>query len=413
MKEPKITNATREQVTSGALLQGDKVLWIIIAMLSIISVLLVFSATAKMAYDISGGSSTTRFLLTQLGYLGGSIAIMLVFYKVRVRVFGRWSWTIWGFFLLLTLATLVFGSKTNGAARWFSIGFINIQPSEFLKVATVLHLSRMLSRVKVPIAKLKLLPPLKGSTKAKNRKILLEGTLPIVFPIFASVGAILIAHTSSAILVFIISILILLIAGVNKREVGKLLLVAIMAGGIYTLAGIGRSDTAGGRVETWIATWLEDRTQVQVYDISDTERSMVAIQNGGLLGQGAGQSAMRVEMIHPETDYAFAFFVEEYGLILSIFLLLLYLWVFFRAMWIYERCEDRFSELLVINLALLILVQALLHVMVSVNFLPETGQILPLISRGGSALFCTYMSFMLMLSISRRNEEVAKAKTTN
>ncbi|MFI3317117.1 MAG: FtsW/RodA/SpoVE family cell cycle protein, partial [Rikenellaceae bacterium] len=119
-----------------------------------------------------------------------------------------------------------------------------------------------------------------------------------------------------------------------------------------------------------------------------------------------------VEMIHPESDYAFAFFVEEYGLILSILMLLLYLWVFFRAMWIYERCRDPFRELLVLSLASLILVQALLHVMVAVNFLPETGQILPLVSRGGSALFCTYMAFMLMLSISVKNEEQPKTKNT-
>ncbi len=391
---------------------GDKVLWVIIAMLSIISVLLVFSSTAKMAYDASSGNSSVRFLVTQLGYLGGSLAIVLVMHRFSVKLYGTFSWWIWGTFAVLTFVTLFLGSSTNGAARWLNVGPIRIQPSEFLKVATVLHLSAMLTLNKVQAKTLTLFPSLKKADKAKNKKIINEGLIPIVMPIFVSVAVILTAHTSSALLVFIISLLVLFIAGVRRREIFKVILVALIAGGLFTLLGMGRSGTASGRVDTWIATWSSDRTEIRVDDISDTERSMIAIQNGGLLGRGAGQSAMRVEMIHPESDYAFAFFAEEYGLIMSVFLLLLYIWIFFRAMWIYERCRDPFRELLVLSLATLILVQALLHVMVSVNFMPETGQVLPLVSRGGSALFCTYLSFMLMLSISIKNEEESKLKST-
>lgn len=132
---------------------------------------------------------------------------------------------------------------------------------------------------------------------------------------------------------------------------------------------------------------------------------MIAIHNGGIFGEGAGQSAMRVEMIHPESDYAYAFFVEEYGLLLAVVLLMLYLWIFFRAIEIFRRCGTAFPGLLVLGLALLITCQALLHVMVTVNLIPETGQTLPLISRGGSSTLFTTIALGMILSVSRQNDE--------
>ena len=164
-------------------------------------------------------------------------------------------------------------------------------------------------------------------------------------------------------------------------------------------------ETAGGRVSTWIDLWTSSQTEKPIDRLTDTERSMIAIHNGGLLGEGAGQSAMRVEMIHPESDYAYAFFVEEYGIVLAIALLMLYLWIFFRGIEIFRRCGTAFPGLLVLGLALLITCQALLHIMVTVNLIPETGQTLPLISRGGSSTLFTTIALGMILSVSRQNDE--------
>ncbi len=400
-----------ERLKFKQLLYGDKVLWVIIAILAIISVLVVFSSTAKMAYDVGHTASSWWYLLMQLGFLGGSLFLLLLLHRYSVRGYGNYSVWILLICLGLTGLTYVVGSTTNGAARWLPLGPIRLQPSEMLKVGLVLYLSKVLSLRQANIKKIRLLPFGRKLTKAKRKDIFWGATVPIVAPIFISVAVILFAHTSSAVLLFIVSIVVLAVAGIQRKEIAKVILLAVSCAAIYTIIGMGRSDTAGGRFSTWRDTWFDDRTEVRVTDISDTERSMAAIHNGGLLGQGAGQSVMRVEMIHPESDYAFAFFVEEYGLILSVLLLLLYLWVFFRAMWIYERSQEPFQQLLVINLALLIVVQALLHVMVAVNFLPETGQNLPLVSRGGSAMICTYLAFMMMLSVSMSNDEQAQRKT--
>ena len=102
---------------------------------------------------------------------------------------------------------------------------------------------------------------------------------------------------------------------------------------------------------------------------------------------------------------AYAFFVEEYGIVLALLLLLLYLWIFFRAIEIFRRCGTAFPGLLVLGLALLITCQALLHIMVTVNLIPETGQTLPLISRGGSSTIFTAIALGMILSVSRQNDE--------
>mgnify|MGYP003874591757 FL=1 len=90
---------------------------------------------------------------------------------------------------------------------------------------------------------------------------------------------------------------------------------------------------------------------------------------------------------------------------LAVVLLMLYLWIFFRAIEIFRRCGTAFPGLLVLGLALLITCQALLHIMVTVNLIPETGQTLPLISRGGSSTIFTAIALGMILSVSRQNEE--------
>jgi cell division protein FtsW len=168
---------------------------------------------------------------------------------------------------------------------------------------------------------------------------------------------------------------------------------------------LGRSDTAKGRISTWVDLWTTDRTEIPADELSDTERSMIAIHNGGILGRAAGQSTVRVEMTHPESDYAFAFFVEEYGIGLAMILVALYVWIFFRAIEIFDKCPKRFSALLALGMALLITFQALLHIMVAVNLFPETGQNLPMISRGGTSQIMISLALGAILSVSRQTED--------
>ena len=222
-------------------------------------------------------------------------------------------------------------------------------------------------------------------------------------PVVVSCAVIFPAHTSSAVLVFMASWVMMLIGRVRLGELVKLIGLACIGIVFIMTLNLGRSETAEGRVSTWIHLWTRSQTEKPIEHLTDTERSMIAIHNGGVFGEGAGQSAMRVEMIHPESDYAYAFFVEEYGIVLALALLMLYLWIFFRGIEIFRRCGTAFPGLLVLGLALLITCQALLHIMVTVNLIPETGQ--PLISRGGSSTIFTTIALGMILSVSRQNDE--------
>ena len=390
------------------LFSGDRVLWIIIVVLSVISVLVVYSSTAKMAYDAHTVRSTSHFLQQQVMILGLSFGIMLFVHKIDCRIYFYLTRPAYFLSLLLTVAVYFIGATTNGAARWIPLGPFQFQPSEALKVATVLFLAQQLAGRQSKIDRIRIVPSLRFWTwrsSPEQRRIWREGTWPILMPMIASCLVIFPAHTSSAVLVFAASWVMMLIGRVRFRELMKL--VGLAAAGVVLIMALnlGRSETAEGRVSTWIHLWTQSQRDKPVEHLSDTERSMIAIHNGGLLGEGAGQSAMRVEMIHPESDYAYAFFVEEYGLVLAVVLLMLYLWIFFRAIEIFRRCGTAFPGLLVLGLALLITCQALLHIMVTVNLIPETGQTLPLISRGGSSVLFTSVALGMILGVSRQNDE--------
>lgn len=390
------------------LISGDRVLWIIIAALAVISVLVVYSSTAKMAYDAHTARSTAQFLRQQLFILLVGFGLIVVVHRINSRVYNFLARPVYLISVVLTIAVYFIGATTNGAARWIPIGPFQFQPSEALKVATVMFLAQQLAGRQSKIEKIRIVPSWKfwkWHSSPEQRRIWHEGTWPILMPVMISCLVIFPAHTSSAALVFLASWVMMLI---GRVKIGELMKLAGWAGVgllLIMMLNLGRSETAEGRVSTWIHLWTSSQLDKPAEHLSDTERSMIAIHNGGILGKGAGQSSMRVEMTHPESDYAFAFFVEEYGLPLAVILLMLYLWIFFRAIEIFRRCGTAFPGLLVLGLALLITCQALLHIMVTVNLIPETGQTLPLISRGGSSVLFTSIALGMILSVSRQNDE--------
>ena len=394
--------------TARRLFGGDKVLWVIIIVLMTISVLVVYSSTAKMAYMPSSSNSTSEFLHSQLWLLAGCALIMFVVHRINSHHFRRVAYGVFIVALGMSLAVHFVGTSTNGAARWINIAGFQFQPSEMLKVALVMYLARVLADRQSKIQTLLIVPSLKFWTWFKNekqRRIWREGGWLIFFPIVASCLVVFPSHTSSAIILFVLSLVMLFIGRVTWVEISRIVLWAVVGATLVGLMGLGRSHTAGGRIDTWVDVWFDDRTTIDVKDLSDTERSMIAINNGGILGRGAGQSAVRVEMTHPESDYAFAFFVEEYGFVFAMILVALYVWIFYRAIDIFRMCPRKFPSMMSLGLALLITGQALLHIMVTINILPETGQPLPLISRGGSSLLFTCIALGMILSVSRQNIE--------
>ena len=399
-------NSQREAQRRIPIFEGDRTLWIIYAVLIVISVLVVYSSTAKMVYDISSSLTTTESLRQQLMLIMVmSLPMIFIAHKVNYTFYQRITKILFWLFVLLTLATYVVGSTTNGAARWLPIGPFKFQPSEILKIATIMMLARCMEDRQSTIRNIKLLPTSFKLRSAEQKRILRENTWPILGPVIVACGVIAPAHISSAAIIGIASLLMLYIGRVPKREILKILVVgasvAIIGFTLLSLVGIGRGSVGFTRLTRWITELTTDGNRSYVYELSDTERAMIAIHNGGLMGEGAGHSTSRAVVIHPESDYAYAFFASEYGVIAALVLMLLYLWITFRSIEICRRCTTPYPTLLAAGLGLLITCQAMLHIMVQVNLLPETGQTLPLISRGGSSLMSMSIALGMIISISR------------
>jgi cell division protein FtsW len=388
-------------------IEGDRMLWIIFIVLVVISILVVYSSTAKMAYDISSSMTTADSLRQQIMLVVMAIPLLFVIHKIDYKHFMRLTPLLYCLFIILTIATYFVGATTNGAARWIALGPLQFQPSEGLKIMTILMLARSMDHFPGNINKVKIIPTSWRLKDSKQWKILKENTRPIVGPVIISCIVILPAHTSSAVLIFLASVIMLYIGRVRIKEIIKF--VVLMAlGGILLLSllsavGMGRGDTAGGRFSAWVDEWTGEGTVDNMYELSDTQRAMIAIHDGGLFGEGAGQSTARAVVIHPESDYAYSFFISEYGLIIALIVMFLYLWIFFRSIEIFRSCTTMFPGLMTLGLGMLITCQALLHILVQVHIIPETGQTLPLISRGGSSLLFTTIAFGLILSVSRKS----------
>ena len=388
--------------------EGDRSLWIIFAVLIVLSILVVYSSTAKMVFDISSKMTTTDALRNQIMFVVMAIPTIYVVHKMDYHLFRRFTPAMYYLFILLTIAAYIFGSTTNGAARWLPIGPFQFQPSEGLKIMTILMLARCMEPRQKSINKIHLLPTSLDLRDEKQKRIIKENTIPLLGPVILSCIVILPAHTSSAVIIFLASVIMLYLGRVRTREIAKFVVVMSVTGvlGLAALSaiGVGRGDTAGGRMSAWIEEWTTDGKCSSMSEMSDTQRAMVAIHNGGLFGEGAGQSTSRVVVIHPESDYAYAFFVSEYGIITALILMLMYLWIFFRSIEICRNCKTAFPMLMTAGIGMLITIQALLHILVQINIIPETGQTLPLISRGGTSLLFTSIAIGMLLSVSRTNE---------
>ena len=410
-KEPQNIGQEAQEVpsilTKHRLFPGDRVLWIIVAMFFAISMVVVYSASAKLGFS---EGSTNKYLHKHIITICVSIVVMFVFYLIPLRYMRFFTRFVYLAAFVMTLIPY-FQPPINNAHRWLDLGFFMFQPSELLKIATITLLAARLSARHHIIKQIHLLPSTFDVRKWSSEhelKILRNEILPIVSPIALTCMVILPDATSSAFHIYVVSLVLLFIAGIRLREIGKLFVVSAILGVfaivIMSLFDVGRLETIKSRIRAWAGVEkVETSRSMSVLDrYNDTERSRMAIHNGGFFGVGAGRSIMRARLTHPESDYLFAIVLEEFGLLISFVIVLLYLWLFFRALRIFERCEWLYAGLLAVGLALLITSQGFLHIGVAIGMLPETGQNLPFLTQGRTGMFCASIAVGIILSISRQ-----------
>lgn len=397
---------------------GDRTLWMVIIWLMFASVLVVYSSTASLAYAKNDGQTTT-YLISQIQYVILGILTVFFVHLINYQFYFRHGRTIFKIAIIMMILTFIIGVEINGERRW--LGFpgtsLTFQPSDFLKIALIIVLSIQLAARQKIIDRIPILPSFSYASwrdyPERNGQIFFKTTMPVIFPIVISAFLVMISNLSTALIMCGACLIVLIIGRVRWNEIFRLVFLAII---ILTLTviifkglGISRADTWINRVTTYLD--IDDGTKTeQSEDEFQSQQAKIAVASGWILGKGPGKSTQRSNLPHPYSDYAYAFIVEEYGIIGALFILGCYLWIFYRAIVIFRKCESPFPSLLVLGLSLIITLQAMLHIGVSIDAFPVTGQTLPIISKGGSSMIFTCIMLGIILGVSRQINEVKYLK---
>jgi cell division protein FtsW len=172
------------------------------------------------------------------------------------------------------------------------------------------------------------------------------------------------------------------------------------------ISKMGRMETWQGRLKTWFVINDNHKKQGANIEIKDennfqADHAKIAIASGGLFGIGPGQSVERNFLPEAYADFIYAIIIEEYGMILGIIMLLLYLIFMFRTVNIIKKAPKAFGALIAVGLSFQFVLQALINMAVAVGLLPVTGLTLPLVSKGGTSLIFTFITLGLIMSVSR------------
>jgi len=367
-------------------IKGDKVIWLVILILLVISLLSVYSSTGSLAYQYRGGD-TVYYLLRQFRFILLGMVIIFIVHLVPYQVFSRLSVVALWLAIPLLILTLVAGQNINDATRWLQIPgtSLSIQTSDFAKIALVMYLAKILS------------------VNQNNIREFKDVFGKITLAIAGICGLILPANFSTAALVFLTAFSLMFVARIPVKYLALLVFTGIFAFAIF----IGGTELLGkeGRTSTWknrIESFMSGEG-----DSYQADQAKVAIVQGGLFGKGPGNSTQRNLVPHPYSDFIYAIIIEEYGSIIGGGLVLaLYLWLFYRAGLIIRRSRSTYGAFLAFGLSMGLVLQAFVNMAVAVGLVPVTGQTLPLVSMGGSSIIFTSMAAGMILSVSWGTKEV-------
>lgn len=365
-------------------LKGDRVIWIITLLMLAFSLVSVYSFVPILV-KIEGGTPF-KYLFKHFIYVLIAFFTMFWLHKRDPKYFSRIA--KFGYYVAIGLLifTFFFGTKVNDAGRWIKIPFVGLtfQSSDFAKLALILTVSRLL------VVKKDLL---------NNWK---EGFLPVMIPIFVICGLIFKDNFSTAALLFMVSLTILFIA---KVPFGKLSVVFGVGIVIMSLAIAVHKLIPSINLLPRYQTWENRITNLgegekNILANAQSLNAQLAIYNGGVIGQGVGDGKLKEYLPEAYADFYYSSFVEEFGFIAALFLVFLYLILFYRILQIGIKSEKLFETYVCLGIGVLILTQASVNMLVCTGIFPVTGQNMPLLAMGGSALIMTAVSLGIVQSIA-------------
>jgi cell division protein FtsW len=365
-------------------LQGDRVIWAVVFALSLISILVVYSSIGTLAYKRTASPESYLLKHTFMVFLG--LAAMWFAHKIDYRYYSKISRLALWVSVPLLIYTFTNGTTINDAARWITLPIINtsFQPSDFASLALIINLASMLSK------------------KQQNIDDIKEALIPVLVWCGVICGLIALTNLSTAMLLFATCMLIMFIGRVPVKYLAMLVLVGLLAGAVALKFGV-RGETAKNRILSFV-----NGTELPF----QAKHGRIAVATGGIFGKGPGNSDQRNILPHPYSDFVYAIVIEEYGMIGGAVVLILYLILLHRGMNAAYNSERAFGGLLSAGLSFDLVCQAMVNMGVVVGLGPITGQPLPLISMGGTAMVFTGLSVGIILSVSRGEQDQNWGKQT-
>ncbi|MEM9835104.1 MAG: FtsW/RodA/SpoVE family cell cycle protein [Bacteroidota bacterium] len=373
-------------------LRGDRVIWAIILLLSIVSVLAVYSSTGSIAHREHDGA-VAGFLFKHVVILGGGLIVVYLCHLFSYVKYSRWAPTLLLVAVGLLILTMLFGVTINEARRWLKFPFIPLtfQTSDFAKIALIIFVARSIG------------------SKQEYIKDFKEAFLPIIIPVVVVCGLIAWSDLSSAAMIFFICLLMMIIGRVAFQYIMMLLLTGLTVFSMMVVVGRERPDLIP-RAATWekrIASFF-NRGEASSDDTYQIEKAKIALAEGGIVGVGPGNSTQRNYLPSPYADFIFAIIVEEYGAVGGILLIGVYLLLFFRVVRLVTKSPKTFGAMVALGLCLSLVLQAYINIAVCLDLVPVTGLPLPLVSMGGTSTLFTCISFGIILSVSKYIETTAE-----
>lgn len=367
-------------------LKGDKVIWVIMLLLSLLSTLVVYSAVVTLAYKYKQGNSEF-FLVKHFGLIASGFVLAYFFHKIKYTAFSKIAQI--GFYLCipLLLFTLLKGVSAGEASRWLEIPGTNLtfQSSDIAKIILLIYVARTIT--------------LKYDQLQDFRGL----TIHLLTPIFIVCALILPANFSTAALLFMNCMFLMFAGRIKLKFLGYIFGLCL---GFAVLIGIivYAAPDLLPRGKTWKAR-IENFSSGDSKSNYQSEQAKIAIATGGVIGKGPGNSTQRAFLPQASSDFIYAIIIEEYGIITAMLILFLYLILFFRGIRILRDSDKTFGGLVAVGLSFSLVFQALINMAVAVNLFPVTGQPLPLVSMGGTSIWFTMISLGIILSVSKSNND--------
>lgn len=372
-------------------IKGDKVIWLVVIILSIFSLLTVYSSTGTLSYKYQSGN-TEYYMIKHFLILIFGFALMYFAHLIKYTNYSRIFQIALYIAIPLLILTLIIGLSLHEAKRYLPLPFnLSFQTSDLAKLTLIMYLARLLTK------------------KQEEIKDFKSAFIPLMVPVLIVCALILPANFSTAAMLFFTSLILMFIGRVKLQYLFSLIGISLGILIIFLVILYNLPGKEQGRLWTWKHR-VEQFVNNDGEDVYQVEQSKIAIASGGLIGKGPGNSTQRNFLPHPYSDFIFSIIVEEYGLAGGGFIVLLYMVLFFRAVKIITKIPRNFGAFLTFGVSFSLVFQAMINMGVAVNLLPVTGQPLPLVSMGGTSIWFTSLSIGIILSVSK---EVGKDKQIN